>query len=183
MAAYKHTHVSIHDDSAAMMVGEGPGYIVLENEDGRMWTDPAADWRPIETKDSNMPNNIARRAAAIEVALASKASGRNREQTIKSLTDLTDDRTLALEAAQVAYGDEKLDADEVLDNARLIAVTNIGTDRDGPYVEGGYCDEMRGLLADVFAAGVLEGQNSADFAFNDGDTHFSDVPNPFDSKD
>lgn len=44
---YRHTHVSIHDQSPAMLVYEAAGTVRLVNEDGFEWEDPANQWEPI----------------------------------------------------------------------------------------------------------------------------------------
>lgn len=50
--AYRHTHVSAHDGSPAMLVCEHGDTVFLMNEDGYEWSDPAADWLPIDPSRS-----------------------------------------------------------------------------------------------------------------------------------
>lgn len=42
---YVHTHRSVHDSSPAMKIGDA---IILVNENGDRWTDPADQWEPID---------------------------------------------------------------------------------------------------------------------------------------
>lgn len=46
---YRHTHVSYFDGSPAMEIPQtfDPYSILLENEDGYVWIDPAGRWIPI----------------------------------------------------------------------------------------------------------------------------------------
>lgn len=41
------THVSVLDESTAMLIAEHNGRITLINEDGYMWTDPSSEWRAL----------------------------------------------------------------------------------------------------------------------------------------
>jgi hypothetical protein len=184
MKKYIETHVSVHDGSPAMMLTQDEIHIALMNEDGYTWIDRQADWRPIDTKDSTMTTNIARRAAAIEVALANKAQGRDRGQTLETLANLlADDYSLAREATLVAYGDTSLDVDDILDDIADAALDHVGQDIGGPYLASGYRDRVRAILADVFAAGALEGHAATEYDFEPGDTYLGDYVNPFHRKD
>jgi hypothetical protein len=50
--SYEHTHVSRVDGSPAQLVRVVPASIVLRNEDGYVWTDPADQWVPIDNTNT-----------------------------------------------------------------------------------------------------------------------------------
>lgn len=45
---YYHSHVSVNDDSPAMVLAHNHTTIWLQNEDGHVWSDPIDQWERIE---------------------------------------------------------------------------------------------------------------------------------------
>lgn len=177
---YTPTHASRSDHSQAMFVANvGDTMIILVNEDGEAWTDFKDRWYALPTTDATPTPNVARRCAAIELALANKHNGASRDDTLTILENLTGDASLASMAAGVAFGSDDLNAEDALDDLYLVATDSIIESVSGTYIGSPFRDEARKILERVFAAGVDEGQATADFDFETGKPHFTDPTNPF----
>lgn len=124
-------------------------------------------------------SDIARRCAAIEIMLANKKAGIDQQVALDNMINLTGDLDLARAAFKTVYGSDDFNPEDALDEIFNIATECVGVDMGGPYFGGGFRDKMSDVLADVFAAGIAEGQATADYDFETGRPHFTDPANPF----